>query len=155
MIYLIDGHNLIPKLKGISLQDIDDEEQLVLRMQVFLKQKKGKVEIYFDGTPHGFGHTIHRGKITIQFVAKPSSADAAIISRISNLTKDASNFTVVSSDRRILSEAKAQGIKTILSENFAGTMENAKAQLLSEDAPIEENDDDRDEWMRLFNRGKL
>ncbi len=155
MIYLIDGHNLIPKLKGISLHDIDDEEQLILRMQAFIKLKNEKLEIYFDGTPHGFGHTIHRGKITIQFVAKPSSADAAIINRISNLAKDTSNFTVVSSDRRILSEAKAKGIKTILSEIFAGTMEKAKTQLLSEDVLNEENDDDRDEWMRLFNHGKL
>ena len=61
----------------------------------------------------------------------------------------------MSSDRRILSEAKAKGIKTILSEIFADTMEKAKTQLLSEDALNEENDEDRDEWMRLFNRGKL
>ena len=93
MIYLIDGHNLIPKLKGISLHDPDDEEQLIQRLDQFIKLKKGKLEIYFDGTPHGFGHTIHRGKITIQFVAKPSSADAAIINRISNLANAASNFT--------------------------------------------------------------
>jgi predicted RNA-binding protein with PIN domain len=155
MIYLIDGHNLIPKLKGISLNDIDDEEQLIQRLQAFIKPTKRKLEIYFDGAPHGFGHTIRCGKIVIQFVAKPSSADAAIISRISNLKKDISNFTVVSSDRRILSEANAKGIKTILSENFASTMEEAKAQLFSDDALMEENEDDRDEWLRLFNRGKL
>ncbi len=155
MIYLIDGHNLIPKLKGISLDDPDDEEQLIQRLDQFIKLKKGRLEIYFDGAPYGFGHTIHRGRMTIQFVAKPSSADDAIINKICKVKSTASNYTVVSSDRRILSEAKARGFRTQTSELFAEQMESTKSKPTSADALLEEDDNDREAWMQLFNRGKL
>ena len=29
MPYIIDGHNLIPKIPGIDLQDLDDEQKLI------------------------------------------------------------------------------------------------------------------------------
>jgi hypothetical protein len=35
MPYLIDGHNLIPKLIGFSLRAMDDEEQLIPLLQTF------------------------------------------------------------------------------------------------------------------------
>ena len=52
MPYLIDGHNLIPKL-GLRLDACDDELALVTRLQEFCRLRRAQVEVYFDGAPPG------------------------------------------------------------------------------------------------------
>ena len=37
MPYLIDGHNLIPKVAGLSLKAVDDEMQLIELLQEFCR----------------------------------------------------------------------------------------------------------------------
>ena len=49
MPYLIDGHNLIPKL-GLRLDSLDDEEQLIPRLQEFCRLRRAQVE--FTSTAH-------------------------------------------------------------------------------------------------------
>ena len=53
MPYIIDGHNLIPRIPDLSLQDIDDEMQLVEMLQDFCRISRKKVEVYFDNAPPG------------------------------------------------------------------------------------------------------
>jgi hypothetical protein len=49
MPYLIDGHNLIPKL-GLRLDSMDDEQELVVILQEYARlERKKQVEVYFDG----------------------------------------------------------------------------------------------------------
>ena len=48
MAYMIDGHNLIPKL-GLRLDSLDDEEQLLALLQEFCRLRRAQVEVYFDG----------------------------------------------------------------------------------------------------------
>ncbi len=45
--YIIDGHNLIPKLPGRSLRELDDEMALVGLLQTFgrLRRKLGRARI--------------------------------------------------------------------------------------------------------------
>ncbi len=52
MPYLIDGHNLIPKL-GLRLDLLDDELELLVRLQEFCRLRRAQVEVYFDGAPPG------------------------------------------------------------------------------------------------------
>ena len=53
MPYIIDGHNLIPKIPGINLGDIDDEVQLIKMLQDFCRLRRTRVEVYFDNAPPG------------------------------------------------------------------------------------------------------
>ena len=53
MPYLIDGHNLIPKLAGFSLSAMDDEMQLIPLLQTFSRVRRQPVEVYFDRAPAG------------------------------------------------------------------------------------------------------
>ena len=48
MRWIIDGHNLIPHIPGLSLSDLDDEDKLILWIQEFLKGNHDSVELYFD-----------------------------------------------------------------------------------------------------------
>ncbi len=52
MPYLIDGHNLIPKL-GLRLDSPDDEMELAAILQEFARLNRREVEVYFDGAPAG------------------------------------------------------------------------------------------------------
>ena len=46
---IVDGHNLIPKIKGLSLKMLDDESELIQILQEYARLTRKKIEVYFDG----------------------------------------------------------------------------------------------------------
>ncbi|HLO30861.1 MAG TPA: NYN domain-containing protein, partial [Anaerolineales bacterium] len=109
MPYLIDGHNLIPKL-GLRLDSIDDEMELIAILQEFCRLEhtpRGHVEVFFDGAPAAQAGTRKLGAVTAHFVRLGTTADDAIRNRLKMLRKSARNWTVVSSDRQVQAEARA------------------------------------------------
>ena len=48
MTYLIDGHNLIPYIAELSLDQLDDEEELVTLLVNFSIKQNCQIEVYFD-----------------------------------------------------------------------------------------------------------
>ena len=52
---VIDGHNLVPKIPGLSLHEVDDEERLLALLQAYARAKRKKIEVFFDGAPPGQG----------------------------------------------------------------------------------------------------
>jgi predicted RNA-binding protein with PIN domain len=152
MPYLIDGHNLIPKL-GLRLDSLNDEEQLIPRLQEFCRLRRAQVEVYFDGAPPGQVSTRKAGAVTAHFVRKGSSADAAIESRLARLGKAARNWIVVSSDRRVQSAAGSVHAGVLSSEDFAREM--SKAQALGSSMPKHDATlapDEVEEWLDIFNK---
>ncbi len=121
MQYLIDGHNLIPKLGG-SLDTLDDEDQLIHRLQEFARLSRARLEVYFDGAPPGHASTRAAGSVRAHFVRKGSTADAAIEARLGKLARQARMWTVVSSDHRVQQAARAAHAQVLTSEQFASTM---------------------------------
>ena len=67
MPYVVDGHNLIPKL-GLRLDSPDDEMELVAILQEFARLKRQQVEVYFDGAPIGHAGTRSLGTVRAHFV---------------------------------------------------------------------------------------
>jgi predicted RNA-binding protein with PIN domain len=152
MLYLIDGHNLIPKL-GLRLDALDDEEQLIARLQEFCRLRRARVEVYFDGAPPGQASTRRAGAVTAHFVRQASSADAAIEVRLERLGRAARNWTVVSSDGRVRRAAEAAHAEALPSEEFAGQMSRAQAGPAS--APKREATlapEEVEEWLKFFDR---
>ena len=80
MPYLIDGHNLIPKL-GLRLDSADDEMELITILQEFCRVEQRQVEVFFDGAPSSQAGTRKRGAVTARFVQLRDTADNAIRSR--------------------------------------------------------------------------
>ena len=150
MPYLIDGHNLIPKL-GLRLDSLDDEDQLIPRLQEFCRLRRTKVEVFFDGAPAGQASTRNAGAVTAHFIRKGSSADTAIEGRLARLGKVAKNWTVVSSDRRVQGAAGAAHASVLSSEDFAREM--SKAQALGSSRPKHDATlapDEVEEWLDIF-----
>jgi uncharacterized protein len=154
MPYLIDGHNLIPKL-GLRLDSLDDEDQLMPLLQEFCRLRRTLVEVYFDGAPPGYASTRKAGAVTAHFIRKGSSADAAIEARLAQMGKAAKNWTVVSSDGRVQKAAGAVHAGVLFSEEFA--QEISRAQTRSK-APLKHeatlNPKEVEEWLDFFNHKK-
>lgn len=150
MPFLIDGHNLIPKL-GLSLRSADDEMQLVARLQAFCRAERKPVEVYFDGAPAGQVGTRKFGLVTAHFVRLGSTADAAIRARLKTLGRAARNWTVVTSDRQVQAEARAAGAVIVSSDTFAGqVIESMRAPAPGSAHEAGMSDAEVDDWLRLF-----
>ena len=127
--YLIDGHNLIPKIPGLSLQAIDDEERLIELLKVWMRLRERRdVEVFFDGAKPGFSGERALGVLRAHFVPLGQTADEAIRRRLVGLGKAARNATVVTSDRQVRANAKALHANVISSESFARDLSQAWLQ---------------------------
>jgi predicted RNA-binding protein with PIN domain len=124
MPYLIDGHNLVPHLPGLSLRLVDDEMRLVEWLQVFCQKKHRDVEVFFDQAPPGFMAKRKFARVTAHFVRQGSTADAAIKARLLALGKSARNFSVVSSDFQVQDAARLAHAVVISAEDFARELVN-------------------------------
>jgi hypothetical protein len=150
MPYLVDGHNLIPKL-GLRLDALDDENELIERLQEFCRLSRKQVEVYFDGAQPGQAAARKFGAVTAHFVRRPQIADEAIRLRLKQLGNAAKNWVVVSGDHRVQSEAKAARAAFIDSSTFA---QQISAALRAGDAqPTAKNklsQPEVDEWLKTF-----
>ena len=125
MIILVDGHNLIPKLRGFSLKAIDDEMKLVDLLQIFSRVRRTKVEVFFDGAPPGQAGTRSFGTIQAHFVRIGETADEAIRLKLDQLGPQARETLVITSDHRVQGEARAHKAKS-RQERFYDIEERAK-----------------------------
>ena len=153
MPYLIDGHNLIPNIPGLSLKDPDDEIALIQALQAFASQHKTRVEVYFDRAPAARAGSQSFGSVKAHFVRQGTTADKAIIDRLARMGKDAKNWTVVTSDREILVEAKSAHSQTLKSSEFTAVLKS----VLSEESGDSDKKDtpeissgDVDYWLSQF-----
>lgn len=150
MPYLIDGHNLIPKL-GLRLDLPDDEMQLVTILQEFCRIQRRQAEVYFDNAPPGQAGRQDFGSVKAHFVRSGSSADAAIHTRLRRLGRAARNWTVVSSDRQVQAEASSAHAQVLSSEAFAGLVHRSSNRPEpGKDAEREVSAEEVQEWLEVF-----
>jgi predicted RNA-binding protein with PIN domain len=149
MPYLIDGHNLIPKL-GLRLDSLDDEMELIAILQEFCRLEHKQTEVFFDGAPAPQAGTRKLGPITAHFVRLGTSADDAIRKRLKTLRKNARNWTVVSSDRQVQAEARAALAEVISSDSFALLLRQARHSAPKPDQERKLSQKEIDDWMKLF-----
>lgn len=155
MPYLIDGHNLIPKIKGMSLIAIDDEEQLIELLQAFVRIKRAKIEVFFDNAPAGQARTKRYGNVTAHFIRQGLPADEAILQRLHRLGKDARNWSVVSSDRHVQTQAHGLQAQVMSSEEFSLRLAEAFRQTpgpAGGEGKLGESE--VEEWLKIFRSRK-
>ena len=155
MPYLIDGHNLIPKL-GLRLDEPNDEEELIRLLQDFARVKRQQVEVYFDGAPAGQAGARKFGSIRAHFVRQGQSADSAIRKRLESMGKSAKNWVVVSSDHEVQNSAKVHQAQFIRAEEFVKQMRAAFSSMSAASNSGEPTISSKEveEWMKLFNSNK-
>ncbi len=153
MSYLIDGHNLIPKL-GLHLDSPDDELELIAILQEFTRLSRKAVEVYFDGAPIGQAGSHSYGSVIAHFVRLNTTADAAIRLRLDKLKRAAGNWIVVSSDHEVQDTARALHAKVISSVEFASRIKNLPRSIPNSQVEIKLSSDEVNEWLKLFQKSE-
>ena len=156
MPYIIDGHNLIPKVPGLSLETIDDEMELVELLQEFCRIQRRQAEVFFDNAPPGGVRARNFGLVITRFVRQGSSADEAIRNRLIRLGREARNWTVVSSDQAVQASARAAQAHYVSSETFVGLLNqtlSSSNQEIGKSAEVNLSADEVDDWLNLFSSG--
>lgn len=149
MPYLIDGHNLIPKL-GLRLDSMDDEMELIAILQEYCRIERKQVEVYFDGAPTQQAGIRKHGSVTAHFVPLKSTADNAIRNRLKTMGKSARNWSVVSSDHRVQLEAREARAEIISSDVFASTLKQARNSAPKPTDNRKLSSQEVDDWLKLF-----
>ena len=126
MPYLIDGHNLIACLPDISLDDPNDEAELVAKLKSFVARSRKKCTVIFDGGLPGGYSAMSTNSVKVIFASSEhTNADSLIKQRIQR-TNDASKWTVVSSDHEIRNVARSNRMKHMTSLEFAQLLQSSR-----------------------------
>ena len=125
MSLIIDGHNLIPKIPGLTLDKIDDEERLIDLLR-FTPACAVRRSMFFDGAPGQSG--VRLRAIRAHFVAAGLTADEAIRRYLVSLGRRARNMTVVTSDRMVQANARRLQAGVMPAEDFARELSAARAE---------------------------
>jgi predicted RNA-binding protein with PIN domain len=155
MNYIVDGHNLISKLSGLSLSMPDDEERLIEVLEAYSKQRGHRVEVYFDKAPIGQAGVQNYGLVKAHFVSEKGTADDAIHKRLARLGKAARNWVLVSSDRSVQAAGHTVHASVVSSEEFASQLEASKQASREEVKPGEDKpltEAEVRQWEQIFKR---
>jgi predicted RNA-binding protein with PIN domain len=148
MPYLIDGHNLIGFIRGMSLRDPHDERRLLEFLAPLAHILRRRMVVFFDrGESGSRGGNPPIGQVEARFIPPPGTADSAILGYLRE-RKDARNYTVVSSDSAVGDRARRLGAKTVRAEAFLRDARSAVARNRKEKPPGDP--EEIEDWLRLF-----
>lgn len=152
MPFLIDGHNLIGKIPGIELDQLDDEHQLLGLLHEFARRDRRRVIVYFDRGGVAGEDPRPQAGVEARFVRRPRTADEAISQHLVRLGGEAKNWTVVSSDRKVQEAARRAGARRLTSEAFAEMLRSQSGGDPEPEKPPPPSGDEVERWLRMFRR---
>jgi predicted RNA-binding protein with PIN domain len=148
--YLIDGNNLMGKIRPIIKIQIKDKqmarERLVMMIEKYFNKRKGKVYLHFDGFPNA-PLNLSKGNI---IYSEKSKADKKIKEQI-EITKNRKNLIVISSDHEIQNFARVCSCDVSSSEDFA--KELTSRENINEEENRIKAINDIEEFKKLFGAG--
>lgn len=153
---LIDGHNLIGQISGISLADADDEAKLVMLLRRYATAKRARqVFVVFDHGVYGHPEQLDGYGVSCYFARSPRDADQELIRRIKKVAHP-KEWTVVTSDRQIVRAAADRGVRVISSHAFAAQLTTPRPQAAPEEKPrdVKLSEAEVEEWMALFGQSE-
>lgn len=149
MAILIDGHNLIGKIPGLSLDDPDDEEKLLVRLRAYRARTGKRLVVYFDpGIAYQSPARWSQGGISVRQAGTGHRADELMIRDLGR-HQNPRELTVVTSDRAIQSVARQHDARVIDSASFATELRRPRVEDDAPDiSPLSE--DEVQEWLAIF-----
>jgi len=135
MTLLIDGHNLIGVMPGMSLADADDEWQLVVRLRTFAAAQRRPLTVVFDS-----GQGVHAdwrlsgGGVTVRFAPPGVEADAVILDLLRS-NPQPHEVTVVTNDHGLAGLVRAAGGEVRSATQFARMIAPPPSRASASDEP--------------------
>ena len=151
--YIIDGNNLIGKMKFLSaIQKKDKQasrEKLTNILNRYFSGKKARISLHLDGHPN---IALPFCKGSIHYSLKQPS-DNLIKKEIEN-SKNPRLIILVSSDHNLIDFGRVCGCTIITSDEFSDLIAKS-LEKNDEQEKIQQLEKQKDEFLRLFqNRGK-
>jgi predicted RNA-binding protein with PIN domain len=150
---LIDGHNLIGQIPGLSLADHDDEGELVMLLRRYTTAKRGRhVVVVFDHGVYGHPHRLDGYGVTCHFARSPQDADTQLIRRLGALNRPR-DWTLVTSDRQVARVAEERGVRVLGSQEFARQLlgpARPPSAAREEKRDVRLSEAEVEEWLRIF-----
>jgi len=144
---IVDGNNLIGKIKALSLLQKKDKisarEKLAFILNRHFSNKNVKVYLHFDGYKN---ISIKTENIRIIY-SNEKTADEKIKKQIEQ-AKNSRNITLITSDRNLQQFARACSSEIISSENFSKTL--SERNLRDEEQTRIEEINDVEEFKKIF-----
>lgn len=140
--FLIDGNNLIGKIKELRNCKDSSRKRLIKMLNLYFSGKGNKVTLYFDGHLED-NYLLTAGKI--EYSGRKAADD--IIRTDIERAKNPKQLTVISSDYDIINLARVCSCEIIKSEDFAQQL-NLKKDTMNETDRI--NGISNNEIKRLF-----
>ena len=150
---IVDGHNLIPKIPGLNLSDVDDEIKLIKVLQDYCRLRRVEIECYFDKAPQGHPRLQRYGQVTAKFARPGKTADEEIKERLTRLGRGAREWSVVSSDASIQTAARAARARIIPSDVFSREIDAVLLQETSLKGKSDEmaiTSEELEMWLKAF-----
>jgi len=124
--------------------------ELVAILQEYSRLERKQVEVYFDGAPSHHAGTRKLGTVTAHFVLLGTTADDAIRKRLKKMGKSAKNWTVVSADRQVQTEARSAQASIISSDEFAKQLKKARDTAPKPTDNRKLSKQEVDDWLKVF-----
>lgn len=155
MRYIIDGHNLIPRIAGLSLKELDDEARLIQILEKYCQKNRDRVIVFFDKAAPGHQGAANYGAVSAFFVSERRKADDAIHDYLAAHRGEARNFIVVSSDRQVQQDARSFHTGVLSAETFSEHLSQSlipTGQITGESSADPLTPEEVAEWERIFTR---
>jgi uncharacterized protein len=153
MPFLVDGHNLVPHIPGLSLSAPDDEQRLIGLLRSYARRTRRKITVYFDRAAPGAAPAAPGSSVTARFVSSPDTADRAIQRHLKRLGREAHNWTVVSSDNEVRQAARTAGARSQTSQDFARLLFEGPGSVTPDEKPEPPSgQDELNKWASLFDQ---
>ena len=150
MKYIIDGYNLIGKLRSISLSDLQKEEKCITYLQNLPSKTKDRFHCVFDGKSKysDYKSVQNYASIKVVYTDPDQCADSYIINYCER-KKNRSGIIGVSSDHDILNKLRKLNVKTLTCHEFINYFTAfQKNGLINKDLYTDE--EDIDFWLNRF-----
>jgi len=153
MPFLIDGHNLIGQMPGLSLADPDDEQQLIEQLRAYLVRVNKKGVVVFDKGLPGGGGKWSNTVLEVRFAPAPKTADEVIKDRLAR-EKNPRGLVVVSGDRELIEAAQRAGAAVRTPAKFISDMTTAATAQTPSAKETGLSADEVAAWEQTFRAGK-
>ncbi len=153
MPFLIDGHNLIGQMPGLSLADPDDEQQLIEQLRAYLVRVNKKGVVIFDKGLPGGGGKWSNSVLEVRFAPAPKTADDVIKDRLAR-EKNPRGLVVVSGDRELVEAAQRAGAAVRRPAKFISDMTAAASAKSPSSKEVGLSAEEVADWERTFRAGK-
>jgi len=146
--HLIDGNNVIGQRVGWHRDKPGSRRRLMQDLARLARTKKLRLTVVFDGAPDPQfpDGSSYRG-VRIFYARQGSDADTRIIEMV-EAERNKKNLVVVTSDGKLASRVRANGVRVMRSGEFRRMLDEAVDAAPGKEPGIK--DDEMDEWLRYF-----